>query len=86
MEARTAKKIIFISGDILNEVLNVIMKNGYECSIVRDGGGFRITYDDTNIRFLEKLLQQKQKEYDEISKKVYELKEKYAKLKEDGQR
>lgn len=57
------------------------MNNGFECSITRDGGGFRITYDDYNIRFIEKLRKQKQEEYDEISKKVYELRKKCAELK-----
>lgn len=77
MEAATiAKRTIFISGNILGEVLSAIMTNGFECAIVLNGGEFTITYDDANIRFIEKLRKQKQEEYDEISKKVSELRKK----------
>lgn len=72
--ACASKRQIFISGNILNEVFNAIMLNGLECTIAPNGDGFTITYDDNNIRFLDRLLKAKQKEYDDISKKVYDLK------------
>lgn len=81
MGAGTIKRTIFISGNILGEVLSAIMTNGFECTIVLNGGGFTITYDDYNIRYIEKLRKQKQEEYNEINKKVSELREKYAELK-----
>ena len=71
---------IFISGNILDETLNAIMKNGFECSIMPNGGGFNITYDDNNIRFQERLLEQKKNEYREVSDKVFALRKEYSEL------
>ena len=78
--ANASIRKIFISGNILDETLNAIMKNGFECSIVPNGGGFTITYDDNNLRFQERLLEQKEKEYNEVSNKVFALRKEYSEL------
>ena len=71
---------IFISGNIIDEVMKAIMHNGFECTIVPNGVGFTITYDDNNIRFIEKQQQEKIKEYDAVCDQVKEVRSELAKL------
>lgn len=74
---------IFISGDILDEVLKAIMHNGFECAIVPNGGGFTLTYDDMHIRFVEKQRQEKIKEYDIVKDQVIQARAELAKLRKE---
>lgn len=74
---------IFISGDILDEVMKAIMHNGFECAIVPTGGGFTITYDDNNIRFVEKQRQEKIKEYNVVRDEVCAARAELVKLRKE---
>lgn len=74
---------IFISGNILDEVMKAIMHNGFECAIVPNGGGYTITYDDGEIRFVEQQRQEKIKEYDAVRDQVIEKRGELARLRKE---
>ena len=76
----TVKRQIFVAGNIIDEILKAIVHNGIECSIIPDGGGFTITYDDNSYKFLEKLYKDKEKEYDELKKQVLEKRHELTEL------